>query len=168
MRARTGLAQERLPPEVSPPLPIDGKTGECCDVIGCNNNLEECLHITGCPAADYLNAPPAAHLGLYYPKPDRLAKHAKELRRIAYLGFDPRFQARSRTFPFLPGSYHPPPVSTWQPSPHPSSSDVAAGHAQSNRTDILFVRPAAHCLIGSADTSARPGVGRPLTTLASD
>ncbi len=78
--------------------------------IGCNNNLEECLHTTGCPAADYLNAPPAAHLGLYYPKPDRLAKHSKELRRIAYLGFDPRFQPRSRRLSVPRRELPPPPA----------------------------------------------------------
>ncbi|WP_221320892.1 endonuclease domain-containing protein [Actinoplanes sp. L3-i22] len=63
--------------------------------VGCNNDLERCLHVAGCPCGDYLTAPPAAGLGLYYPKPDRLANHDKELRRIAYLGFDPRFQPPS-------------------------------------------------------------------------
>ncbi|AGL13724.1 endonuclease [Actinoplanes sp. N902-109] len=80
--------------------------------IGCNNNLEECLHVTGCPRADYLNAPPAARLRLYYPQPDRLAKHDKELRRIAYLGFDPRFQPASRRLPKTVRELPPPPAGT--------------------------------------------------------
>lgn len=34
----------------------------------CNTWLETCPHLTDCPWGDYLNNPPAAHLGLTYPK----------------------------------------------------------------------------------------------------
>ncbi|MGW4641628.1 endonuclease domain-containing protein [Sphaerisporangium sp. NPDC004334] len=34
----------------------------------CNTHLEECPHLTGCRWGDYLNNPPAAPLGLRYPR----------------------------------------------------------------------------------------------------
>ncbi|MEU6246044.1 endonuclease domain-containing protein [Glycomyces sp. NPDC047010] len=34
----------------------------------CNNNIDLCKHVFGCAFADYLNNPPAYHLGLKHPK----------------------------------------------------------------------------------------------------
>ncbi|MEV4182913.1 hypothetical protein AB0J28_15910 [Streptosporangium canum] len=34
----------------------------------CNTRLETCPHSTGCAWGDYLNNPPAAHLGPTYPR----------------------------------------------------------------------------------------------------
>lgn len=51
----------------------------------CNLFLERCLHVDGCPFADYLNDPPAAPLGLVYPK-RRERRHRSEneaLMRVA-------------------------------------------------------------------------------------
>lgn len=33
----------------------------------CNAHIDDCLHVTGCPWAEYLNHPPATHLQLTYP-----------------------------------------------------------------------------------------------------
>ncbi len=41
----------------------------------CNTRVERCLHLSGCPRAEYLNSPPAAALGLRHP-------HAVERRRM--------------------------------------------------------------------------------------
>lgn len=56
----------------------------------CNRTLEHCPHLNGCPKADYMNYPPAAHLQLLYPahmqwKP----KASTRDRKIELLGFDP-------------------------------------------------------------------------------
>ncbi|MFF0092696.1 endonuclease domain-containing protein [Streptomyces canus] len=56
----------------------------------CNRVVEECPHVDGCPKADYMTNPPAAHLVLRYPP--SLAWKPKESTRqqkIALLGFDP-------------------------------------------------------------------------------
>jgi len=55
----------------------------------CNNRVDGCPHLRGCPWADYLNDPPAARLELTYPrrgKPWRTPIHAD---RVQALGFDP-------------------------------------------------------------------------------
>ncbi|KQW11436.1 endonuclease domain-containing protein [Streptomyces sp. Root369] len=56
----------------------------------CNRVVEECPHVDGCPRADYMTNPPAAHLALPYPpylawKPNASTRQQK----IALLGFDP-------------------------------------------------------------------------------
>jgi hypothetical protein len=56
----------------------------------CNRVVEECPHVGGCPRADYMTNPPAAHLALPYPpylawKP----KESTRQQKIALLGFDP-------------------------------------------------------------------------------
>ncbi|MFD8425908.1 endonuclease domain-containing protein [Streptomyces sp. NPDC059466] len=56
----------------------------------CNRTVEECPHVDGCPKAEYMDNPPAAHLALPYPP--HLAWKPKESTRqqkIALLGFDP-------------------------------------------------------------------------------
>lgn len=56
----------------------------------CNRVLEECPHLTGCPRAGYLLAPPAAGLGLTYPASQQWRpKEATRQRVIEQLGFDP-------------------------------------------------------------------------------
>jgi hypothetical protein len=56
----------------------------------CNRTADHCVHLTGCPKADYLNAPPAAYLQLLYPEA-QVWRPKEELRqrKIAMLGFDP-------------------------------------------------------------------------------
>lgn len=56
----------------------------------CNRTVEECPHVDGCPKAEYMDHPPAAHLALPYPlslayKPTESARRQK----IELLGFDP-------------------------------------------------------------------------------
>lgn len=53
----------------------------------CNNALENCPHVSGCPRADYLASPPAASLGLLYPKRGR--DRIRDWSKIAMAGFDP-------------------------------------------------------------------------------
>ncbi|MEU2607741.1 endonuclease domain-containing protein [Streptomyces albus] len=56
----------------------------------CNRSLEHCPHVDGCPKADYMAQPPAAHLGLTYPKHlEWKPTAATRARVIGYLGFDP-------------------------------------------------------------------------------
>ncbi|KJK35829.1 hypothetical protein UK23_42580 [Lentzea aerocolonigenes] len=55
----------------------------------CNTHIDNCVHVSGCPWADYLNDPPAASLQLRYPKADRAWTKPAALARIEYLGFDP-------------------------------------------------------------------------------
>ncbi|MGI5521831.1 endonuclease domain-containing protein [Micromonospora sp. CA-259024] len=77
----------------------------------CNNQIEYCMHLTGCPFADYLNDPPARDLGLAYPHPDRVRHTTADALRVAYLGFDPRYsqgRRRSRREP-IPATPTPPP-----------------------------------------------------------
>ncbi|MFV0457435.1 MAG: endonuclease domain-containing protein [Actinomycetales bacterium] len=52
----------------------------------CNTRVERCLHVSGCPRAEYLNSPPAAPLGLRHPRgverryrPDRAETMARAL-----------------------------------------------------------------------------------------
>ncbi|AVH55638.1 hypothetical protein C4B68_07420 [Streptomyces dengpaensis] len=62
----------------------------------CNRTVEECPHVDGCPKAEYMNNPPAAHLALAYPP--YLAYEPKEStrkRKIELLGFDPLAEWRS-------------------------------------------------------------------------
>lgn len=56
----------------------------------CNRTVEECPHVDGCPKADYMNNPPAAHLRLPYP-PYLAAEPKKSARerKVELLGFDP-------------------------------------------------------------------------------
>jgi hypothetical protein len=56
----------------------------------CNRVLKECPHLTGCPRADYLLAPPAAELNLTYPAGQQWRpKETTRQRVIEELGFDP-------------------------------------------------------------------------------
>lgn len=50
----------------------------------CNTESAECVHLKGCPFADYLNDPPALGLRIRYPKLDVTAARAR--RRAAALG----------------------------------------------------------------------------------
>jgi hypothetical protein len=54
----------------------------------CNGRIDRCVHISGCPWADYLNAPPAACLQLTMPNRGKRLT-TKQLRRVEYLGFNP-------------------------------------------------------------------------------
>ncbi|MEH0609024.1 endonuclease domain-containing protein [Streptomyces scabiei] len=56
----------------------------------CNRTVEECTHVEGCPKAEYMNNPPAAHLALRYP-PHLAYRPAASARaqKIELLGFDP-------------------------------------------------------------------------------
>lgn len=75
-----GLAQ--------PPSALDHFTGLVRGLLcrNCNSRVDWCVHVSGCPWADYLNNPPAAHLQLIVPN-RRLS--AGERDRIDYLGFNP-------------------------------------------------------------------------------
>jgi hypothetical protein len=53
----------------------------------CNNHVETCPHVSGCPWADYLNSPPGAPWHLIYPR--AASAHRAYLKKIAVLGFDP-------------------------------------------------------------------------------
>lgn len=57
----------------------------------CNTNIDECLHLSGCPWADYLNNPPAAPLRLRYCQAGRRQRNLSEddRKRIESLGFNP-------------------------------------------------------------------------------
>ncbi|WP_353939635.1 endonuclease domain-containing protein [Micromonospora sp. b486] len=59
--------------------------------LPCNNQIDFCMHASGCAFADYLNHPPAAGLNLAYPQPERLRHSSVDDLRIALLGFDPRY-----------------------------------------------------------------------------
>ncbi|MFM9452510.1 hypothetical protein [Streptomyces europaeiscabiei] len=52
----------------------------------CNSSIDGCPHLSGCPWADYLDNPPAAHLQLLHP--DR-AQDRRDGRKIAFTGLDP-------------------------------------------------------------------------------
>ncbi|MET9734492.1 endonuclease domain-containing protein [Streptomyces sp. NPDC006458] len=56
----------------------------------CNRVMDECPHLTACPRADYLAAPPAAGLVLIYPASEQWRpKESTRQRVISELGFDP-------------------------------------------------------------------------------
>lgn len=53
--------------------------GQLCR--NCNGFVELCTHVSGCPYSDYLNAAPAAALGLVHPRHrERLRSRANRLR----------------------------------------------------------------------------------------
>lgn len=54
----------------------------------CNQRVETCPHLAGCPWADYLNAPPAAALQLPFPAGARRRISAGHAQRVLSLGFD--------------------------------------------------------------------------------
>ena len=87
----------------------------------CNPHIDSCPHLSDCPWADYLNAPPAAALHLMYPGPDAALRSARSQLKIShYLGFNPLFRpARSRPArePRAPGRQPPaPPVQGIDPA----------------------------------------------------
>lgn len=53
----------------------------------CNSSIDGCPHLSGCPWADYLDSPPAAHLQLLHP--DRAQDRRRDARKIAFTGLDP-------------------------------------------------------------------------------
>jgi hypothetical protein len=53
----------------------------------CNSSIDGCPHLSGCPWADYLDNPPAAHLQLLHP--DRAQDRRRDARKIAFTGLDP-------------------------------------------------------------------------------
>ncbi|MEE2040224.1 endonuclease domain-containing protein [Nocardiopsis sp. CT-R113] len=62
----------------------------------CNNNVDLCPHAEGCMWGEYLDDPPAVHLGLMYP---RLANtRARTLERVALRGWDPGLFADVRAW----------------------------------------------------------------------
>lgn len=61
----------------------------------CNNGLESCPHLRGCPRADYLANPPAMPLQLLYPKRGR--DRTRDLPKIEAAGFDPYPPPRRRS-----------------------------------------------------------------------
>jgi hypothetical protein len=68
--------------------------GMLCRV--CNSHVDWCPHLSGCPYADYLNAPPAARLHLTYPQRRGNKPTAGDLLRIERLGYNP-FPHRGRS-----------------------------------------------------------------------
>jgi hypothetical protein len=62
----------------------------------CNNHVDMCPHATGCRWGEYLDNPPAVHLGLVYP---RLADtRARTVVRAAARGWDPGLFADVRAY----------------------------------------------------------------------
>ncbi|PPK63332.1 recombination endonuclease VII [Actinokineospora auranticolor] len=53
----------------------------------CNNNIDKCPHLSACRWADYLNSPPAEHLGIRHPDATKARSWSKD--RIELMGFDP-------------------------------------------------------------------------------
>ncbi|WP_035304329.1 endonuclease domain-containing protein [Actinokineospora inagensis] len=53
----------------------------------CNNNIDKCPHLSVCRWADYLNSPPAEHLGIRHPDATKASSWNKD--RIELMGFDP-------------------------------------------------------------------------------
>ncbi|MER5393094.1 endonuclease domain-containing protein [Saccharopolyspora sp. NPDC002686] len=53
----------------------------------CNSWVDRCLHLSGCPFAEYLTNPPATRLRLRYPQ--RRALRGGEKARIARIGINP-------------------------------------------------------------------------------
>lgn len=63
--------------------------------IHCNTHIDTCPHLSGCPWADYLNDPPAAHLALHYPKMAAFRRNQRA--KIAQAGYDPFSTTDTRT-----------------------------------------------------------------------
>ncbi|WP_369333149.1 endonuclease domain-containing protein [Mycobacteroides abscessus] len=60
----------------------------------CNTRVDRCVHIDSCPAAEYLNSPPAADLRLEYPKSQRKLSHS-ERARMSALGISDLYLAEA-------------------------------------------------------------------------
>ena len=78
---------------------------------GCNSHIDRCPHASGCAFADYLNQPPAARLGLRYPRSPRAEPDpdGRVALKVAALGFDPRYRGvkeEQRRRPHLPPPAH--------------------------------------------------------------
>ena len=73
----------------------------------CNSFAHECLHVSGCPMADYLNDPPAARLRMLYYKATKATRLADADARTGYLGFNPFYRPEN-----APGPVGPPAPST--------------------------------------------------------
>ncbi|WP_203935537.1 endonuclease domain-containing protein [Planosporangium mesophilum] len=76
----------------------------------CNSHVDKCVHVSGCPWADYLNDPPAAYLRLRYAKPERVGRDMQTAARIEYLGFDPLYRGVASRRPRFPVRQLPPPA----------------------------------------------------------
>jgi recombination endonuclease VII len=76
----------------------------------CNTHIDGCLHASGCVWADYLNNPPAAHLRLRYPKPERVGRSDRAAEKIEYLGFDPLYRGPAAERRRYPARQLPPPA----------------------------------------------------------
>ncbi|MEV5843691.1 endonuclease domain-containing protein [Streptomyces sp. NPDC051985] len=64
----------------------------------CNRTVEECPHVDGCPKAEYMSNPPAAHLALPYPPSlAYVPKESTRRQKIELLGFDPLAEWRPRS-----------------------------------------------------------------------
>ncbi|WP_169745936.1 endonuclease domain-containing protein [Actinocatenispora sera] len=69
--------------------------GMLCQI--CNSTIDRCLHLTGCARAAYLNAPPAAPLGLLYPKSNHEQLRSTDRDRIRLLGYNPLYRGPTAT-----------------------------------------------------------------------
>jgi hypothetical protein len=78
---------------------------------GCNAHVDRCPHGSGCAFGDYLDRPPAAPLGLRYPRfaPPGREPQTRAAQKVAALGFDPLYRGikdEQRRTPHLPPPPH--------------------------------------------------------------
>lgn len=60
--------------------------------VFCNSHVDGCMHVSGRPYADYVNAPPAVSWTAYDPKSRRRRDRTLTQARMVALGYDPLYR----------------------------------------------------------------------------